>query len=98
MDEDNLLSGRFVREGELIGQVSNYFRKEAGTSYHLHFDLQVPTRDGWVFVNPYMTLVTAYERLIGERGQEINEEIVASVGAGKPKARKRAKEASQQEE
>ena len=56
MDEDNLLSGRFVREGEAIGQVSNYFRKEAGTSYHLHFDLQVPTRDGWVFVNPYMTL------------------------------------------
>ena len=71
MDEDNLLSGRDVREGEMIGQVSNYSQKENGTSYHLHFDVQVPTRTGWVFVNPYMTLVTAYERLIGGRGVEI---------------------------
>jgi hypothetical protein len=71
MDEDNLLSGRDVREGEMIGQVSNYSQKENGTSYHLHFDVQVPTRTGWVFVNPYMTLVIAYERLIGGRGVEI---------------------------
>jgi murein DD-endopeptidase MepM/ murein hydrolase activator NlpD len=88
MDEDNLLSGRVVREGEVIGQVSNYSRKAAGTSYHLHFDLKVPTSDGWVFVNPYMTLITAYERLIGERGQQIKDDLVAhaeaSVGPGKP--------------
>ena len=71
MDEDNLLSGRRVYEGEVIGEVSNFSMKEAGTSYHLHFDVQVPTRIGWVFVNPYMTLVAAYERLIGERGTEL---------------------------
>ena len=44
MDENNLLSGRRVFEGEVIGQVSNYSQKENGTSYHLHFDVQVPTR------------------------------------------------------
>jgi murein DD-endopeptidase MepM/ murein hydrolase activator NlpD len=71
MDADNLLSGRRVDEGEVIGEVGNYSMREAGTSYHLHFDVQVPTRDGWVFVNPYMTLVAAYERLIGERGTEL---------------------------
>ena len=71
MDEDSLLSGRRVHEGEVIGQVGNFSKKEGGTSYHLHFDVQVPTRDGWVFVNPYMTLVAAYERLIGGRGEEI---------------------------
>jgi hypothetical protein len=71
MDADNLLSGRHVDEGEVIGEVGNYSMKEAGTSYHLHFDIQVPTRDGWVFVNPYMTLVAAYERLIGQRGTEL---------------------------
>jgi hypothetical protein len=71
MDEDNLLSGRHVREGEVIAQVGNFNKKERGTSYHLHFDIQVPTRDGWVFVNPYMTLVAAYERLIGGRGTEV---------------------------
>ena len=74
MDEDGLLSGRRVHEGEIIGEVSNFSMKEAGTSYHVHFDVQVPTKVGWVFVNPYMTLVAAYERLIGERG----------TGAGRP--------------
>ena len=71
MDADNLLSGRHVTEGEVIGEVGNFSMKEAGTSYHLHFDIQVPTRDGWVYVNPYATLVAAYERLIGERGTEL---------------------------
>ena len=73
MDADNLLSGRRVHEGEIIGEVSNFSMKEAGTSFHLHFDIQVPTRVGWVFVNPYMTLVSAYERLIGERGTEFSD-------------------------
>jgi murein DD-endopeptidase MepM/ murein hydrolase activator NlpD len=73
MDEDKLLSGRRVHEGEVIGQVGNYSNKVGGTSYHLHFDIQVPTKDGWVFVNPYLTLVAAYERLIGERGVELTD-------------------------
>ena len=44
MDADKLLSGRRVDEGEVIGEVGNYSMREAGTSYHLHFDIQVPTR------------------------------------------------------
>jgi hypothetical protein len=79
MDEDNLLSGRRVHEGEVIGQMSNYSDKVGGTSYHLHFDVQVPTRDGWVFVNPYMTLVAAYERLIGARGIELGDPVALGV-------------------
>jgi hypothetical protein len=72
-DADGMLSGRLVREGEVIGKVGNFFKRERATTYHLHFDLQVPTRYGWVFVNPYMTLVASYERLIQARGQEIKE-------------------------
>jgi hypothetical protein len=72
-DANGLVSGRLVREGEVIGKVGNFFRRERATSYHLHFDLQVPTKYGWVFVNPYMTLVASYERLIQGRGQEIKE-------------------------
>lgn len=79
MDEDNLLSGRRVHEGEIIGKVSNFSMKEAGTSYHVHFDVQVPTKVGWVFVNPYMTLVAAYERLIGERGTELADPSVVAT-------------------
>ena len=79
MDADNLLSGRRVYEGEVIGEVGNYSMRENGTSYHLHFDIQVPTRDGWVFVNPYMTLVAAYERLIGERGTELADPSVVAT-------------------
>jgi hypothetical protein len=71
---DGMVSGRLVREGEVIGKVGNFFRRERGTTYHLHFDVQVPTKYGWVFVNPYMTLVASYERLIRGRGQEIREQ------------------------
>ena len=73
------LSGRRVHEGEIIGEVSNFSMKEAGTSYHVHFDVQVPTKVGWVFVNPYMTLVAAYERLIGERGTELADPSVVAT-------------------
>ena len=54
----------------MIGAVDDYERHQGGTTYHLHFDMQVPTRDGWIYVNPYMTLVASYERLIGARPAE----------------------------
>jgi murein DD-endopeptidase MepM/ murein hydrolase activator NlpD len=86
MDADNLLSGRRVYQGEVIGEVSNFSSREAGTSYHLHFDFQVPTKDGWVLVNPYMTLVSAYERLIGQRGTELADpNAISSADAGSGK-------------
>jgi len=85
LDTDGILSGKLVREGDPIGKVGNYNKKERGTTYHLHFDMQVPTKAGWVFVNPYMTLVAAYERLIGARGTEIKEgDAVPSVNGIPP--------------
>lgn len=78
MDASGLLNGRVLNEGEQIGVVSNYLDHPNGTSRHLHFDVQVFTRDGWIWVNPYVTLVSAYERLIGARGREIGPEIAAS--------------------
>jgi len=71
MDEDGLVNGRQVSEGEIIGKVADWGDFENGTSYHIHFNIQVFTSVGWVWVNPYMTLVAAYERLIGGRGSEI---------------------------
>jgi hypothetical protein len=71
MDADGILDGRIVAEGEKIGVVSNYLDHPNGTSRHLHFDVQVFTRDGWLWVNPYVTLISAYERLIRGRGREI---------------------------
>jgi hypothetical protein len=73
MNAERLLSGRMVREGEMLGQVGNFNRRENWTTYHLHVELQVPTRDGWVRVNPYMTLVASYEHLIQGRGTEITD-------------------------
>lgn len=78
MDADGLLDGRHVGEGETIGVVSNYLDHPNGTTRHLHFDVQVFTRDGWLWVNPYVTLISAYERLIRGRGREIGPEIAAS--------------------
>ena len=81
-DADGMVSGRLVREGEVIGKVGNFFKRERATTYHLHFDVQVPTKYGWVFVNPYMTLVAAYERLIRGRGQEISDEVATAAAGG----------------
>jgi hypothetical protein len=58
--------------------VSNYLDHPNGTSRHLHFDVQVFTRDGWLWVSPYGTLVSAYERLIRGRGREIGPDTGAS--------------------
>jgi hypothetical protein len=77
MDADGILNGRHVDEGEKIGVVSNYLDHPNGTTRHLHFDVQVFTRDGWLWVNPYVTLVSAYERLIHGRGREIGPEVAA---------------------
>jgi hypothetical protein len=71
LDFAGMVSGHEVAEGEVLGPVGDYGKREGGTTYHLHFDMQVLTRQGWVFVNPYMTLVAAYERLIGGRGQVV---------------------------
>jgi hypothetical protein len=79
LDAAGMVSGRKVVEGEVLGSVGNYERTERGTSYHLHFDAQVPTRAGWIFFNPYMTLVAAYERLIGARGQVVNDATFAPL-------------------
>jgi hypothetical protein len=78
LDADGVLNGRRVNEAEKIGVVSNYLDHPNGTSRHLHFDVQVFTRDGWLWVNPYVTLVSAYERLIGGRGREIGPESAGS--------------------
>jgi len=67
-DALGMVSGRQVRMGETIGTLSNFSRRPGGTSYHLHFDMQVFGRSGWVLVNPYMTLVAAYEHLTGSQG------------------------------
>ncbi len=70
LDADGMVHGRRVAEGERIGVVSNFQNRPGGTTAHLHFDVQVFTRDGWLWVNPYVTLISAYERLIGGRGRE----------------------------
>lgn len=70
LDADGVLNGRIVAEGEKFGVVSNYLDFPNGTSRHLHFDVQVFTREGWLWVNPYVTLISAYERLIGRRGRQ----------------------------
>jgi hypothetical protein len=71
MDRDRWFSGRRVHQGEIIGKVATWGTFENGTSYHVHFNMQVFTTDGWVWVNPYMSLVLAYERMIGARGTEL---------------------------
>jgi hypothetical protein len=80
LNADGALNGRRVAEGEEFGHVANYQDYPGGTTTHLHFDAQVFTRDGWIWVNPYVTLVSAYERLIGASGREIGTPAPRTTG------------------
>jgi hypothetical protein len=92
LDADGVFNGRLVAEGERFGVVSNYLDFPNGTSRHLHFDVQVFTRDGWLWVNPYVTLISAYERLIRGRGREVGPQVpqAPSASAVAPKKAARA--------
>jgi len=46
--------------------------------------VQVFTRDGWLWVNPYVTLISAYERLIRGRGREIGPAAASAVAHAAP--------------
>ncbi len=90
MDADGVLNGRRVAEGERIGVVSNYLDHPNGTSRHaLHFDVQVFTRDGWLWVNPYTTLISAYERLVRGHGREIGPGVARPPPTRPDSARRR---------
>lgn len=81
LDDSGIFSGLVVAEGQHLGTIGNYNRRPGLTTTHLHFELQVPTRDGYVRVNPYMTLVASYEHLIGARGRERDSPAPAKSGA-----------------
>ena len=58
-----------VAEGKVIGKVGNFQDKRGGTTTHLH--LEIHPVDLYSRFNPYMTLVRAYEQLIGAKGKEL---------------------------
>ncbi|MEX6633029.1 M23 family metallopeptidase [Hyphococcus lacteus] len=72
MDALSVSDGEFVTKGQRIGRVSNDFFNSSGervpTTYHLHFEMyqnyapDAETDPIFDQVNPYMTLVSAYER------------------------------------
>ena len=86
LDDDGVFSGHMVKEGEPLGTIGNFNRRPGWTTTHLHFEVLVPTRDGWVRVNPYMTLVAAYEHLVRARGTEIEEPASETTTEAPPTA------------
>lgn len=72
MDALAVADGEYVTKGQRIGRVYNDFYNSAGervpTTYHLHFEMyqnyapDEVTEPVFDQVNPYMTLVNAYER------------------------------------
>lgn len=63
MSSLKITSGEHVTRGQQLGNVSNVFGSST-TTIHLHFEiLQNVDSYGFTHVSPYMTLVSAYERL-----------------------------------
>ena len=70
-----------VSAGDTLGFVSNDFGSTP-TTFHLHFEIKSPIEgEGIVHVPPYMSLVRAYERREGGRGDVVVDDAfaVASV-------------------
>ncbi|MCR9222607.1 MAG: M23 family metallopeptidase [Hyphomonas sp.] len=66
-----------VDAGDTLGFVSNDFGTTP-TTFHLHFEIKAPIEgEGIVHVPPYMSLVTAYERREGGRGELVEDDTVA---------------------
>ncbi len=55
----------------MLGTAGNYLDYPFGTTTHVHFELMVPTRLGWVHIDPYSSLIVSYEWFMGRKGQEI---------------------------
>ena len=68
-----------VTAGQLLGYVSNDFGGTP-TTFHLHFEIKVPMEgEGITHVPPYMSLVKAYERREGGRGERIEDNTFAAA-------------------
>jgi hypothetical protein len=73
LSDAGMQKGKFVRvkRGQTVGKVGNYDKTVAGgTSTHLHFEVRT---SGMVPLSPYLTLIRAYEQLIGAQGTQISE-------------------------
>ncbi len=69
--------GDKVKQGQLVGKVSNQFNGEA-TTVHLHFNIKQNVAGvGTVFVPTYMSLVQAYEYLLGIRTKDVDAGVEA---------------------
>lgn len=66
-----------VTAGDTLGFVSNDFGSTP-TTFHLHFEIKAPIEgEGIVHVPPYLSLVAAYERREGGRGDEVIDDMLA---------------------
>lgn len=66
-----------VSAGDTLGFVSNDFGSTA-TTFHLHFEIKAPVEgEGIIHVPPYMSMVAAYERREGGRGDVVEDDTVA---------------------
>lgn len=66
MQDVEVSVGQKVKRGDHMGKVSNQFGGES-TTVHLHFNIRQNVAGlGMVYVPPYLSLVAAYETLIGE--------------------------------
>ncbi len=66
-----------VSAGDTLGFVSNDFGSTP-TTFHLHFEIKAPIEgEGIIHVPPFMSLVAAYERREGGRGEVVEDDLVA---------------------
>jgi hypothetical protein len=87
MDSVQVTVGQTVRRGDHVGKVSHIFGAST-TTVHLHFNIQQNVAGvGTVFVPPYLSLIQAYQALLGggpqdAGGQDTGAQDVAAQDTG----------------
>jgi hypothetical protein len=75
--------GQSVKKGDLLGYVSNDFGGTP-TTLHLHFELKLNTAEnGWQYAPVYSSLLAAYQRREGTKGEQVADNF--AVASTKPK-------------
>jgi hypothetical protein len=76
--------GQSVKKGDLLGYVSNDFGGTP-TTLHLHFELKLNTAEnGWQYAPVYSSLLAAYQRREGTKGEQVADNFAVASTKNKP--------------
>jgi hypothetical protein len=84
MSKLKVATNQTVKQGDVIGYVSNDFGGTP-TTLHLHFEIKLnTTENGWQYAPPYSSLLAAYKRRENNDGEQVADNFVVASSPNAP--------------